>query len=268
LILLIQYNLFITFYLACFTAFFSVAHFGFVQWPSIMGMALLTWQIYSLDRWIQYPEDQGSLALPWRSLRLQFSQRKKMAGFLALSVIVELLVIYFYSSTWKGFLVGNLLGLSYLIEIPLFRKRIKMIPFLKAFYIPFTILVTLFTFLEVWPRSISEWKLVFFSYLLCFFNVIIFDLKDRKQDQENKITTFANFFSKKGLIVGVQIACLLCFISQYFFETDPVLKSLGMTFLLFFILILGCFFRTGPRYYFIVLDSINAFPLLFLKFLK
>jgi len=170
---------------------------------------ILTWQIYTLDRIIIHPEDQQNFSGDINRIRFIRRNKKIFTVCLILSFLAEIVLIIFFPYLLIGVLFCFLYSIFYMINIPFLNFRIKKIPFFKPFYIGIDMIATFLLLAWIYPKTQYQWLTIFFIFILLVMNVILFDLKDTKNDLKESIRTFANSINKTKLIFSCQVISLI-----------------------------------------------------------
>jgi hypothetical protein len=201
--ILIRFNIVIASGGCAKAAYFSLVFAGALDAIPLVIVWLLTWQIYTLDRVIKQPEDKLTLRRSVEELVFMQKQAKWFKRLLVLTFVAMGVLFLFRPYALIGVAIGIGGGLMYSLRIPLAGKRIKQIPLIKSVYVPAILVAYCFITPWVFPQTAMHWVVVALMVLAFGINVSLFDLRDADRDKSAGIVTVANFFGKRGLLIGI-----------------------------------------------------------------
>ena len=178
--------------------------------PEVLGAAfLVTWLVYASDRYFKHREDETGAADDLSPARYIERHRRMFQGLFAVAALALIgLVVYEPQVLW-GLTWGLGWGLAYTVELPLLKRRLKAIPYLKAIYVATVVVTTPLALMGALPANVAQASLIIGFTLLMILNAILCDLKDREGDRAAGIRTFANCTSKPVVVIGVQVLCIV-----------------------------------------------------------
>jgi hypothetical protein len=262
----VRCQLFIAAYLAAVCAYLSASFDGSIDRPAVAVTFLTSWQAYAADRFIIHPEDAAGTDEDLDRVRFLRRHPFVFRVLFLLSLALEAWLVATVPWVAGGLCLGIGLGLLYVVDLPLLRKRLKCVPYAKAFYVPFAAVATMLLLLGRFPADGPTALRVLGVYLLMGLNVVVFDIKDRESDLRAGIRTLANALGARSVVRAVQLACLLTGAGLILLDPRAVTVALGLSFWSFSGLLRGLSPATerSGRFYFCLLDLGLAFPLLFL----
>lgn len=203
----VRSQLYIAFQVALFSYYFTVQILHVHDLLITVFVFLSSWFVYVLDRLIPSVEDDLSLS---QQHRFVIEYRLIFVGLMVASVVGSAILSSIWG--WKyflGYAGGISLSLFYALPIPVIRKRIKDIPFMKIVYVPSVYLATITLMLDQIPWHLywSQHSILYLSYILLGF--VVFDLKDRNEDLQAGVQTIANSFSTRVFLNGLMMISVL-----------------------------------------------------------
>jgi hypothetical protein len=257
-------------YFAAACAYLDAAIAGSPAGPAIAATFLISWQVYTADRFAVHPEDLTRDDEDLDRVRFLRRHRGVCRILVVASLVAEGVLLIGRPQLVWGFGIGLGLGILYVVEIPLLRRRIKCVPYAKTVYVPLVAVATMLLLLERFPRDRFEAVAAGGMYLLIALNTVVFDIKDRESDRRARIRTLANALDVRAAIAVVQTACLLVGATVAVLDPRAPGVALTLAFCTFAALVGGV---TAPRqwssrFYFGLLDASLALPALFLAVIR
>lgn len=256
-------NIWIAANLCCLGIFVSLLLKGTFDWIASLSLFILSWQVYVGDRFLIHPEDSQQTELALDNSRFVRRHRKVFAVGLILSAVAQIALSSAKPMILPALAINAILSLAYIVNIPLLNRRAKTIPYIKAFYVSATYLITTVCYAFVIPSGYKQWGILSLLLLLCAGNIAAFDIKDRDNDRKAGIKTFATLLHPKQLISLETIIAVVFGASLFWSTNDAFIRSLSFSFFAYALLLSRLFFVFSIDYLFIVIDGALSLPLIF-----
>jgi hypothetical protein len=195
-------------FVSAFQPFIALAVTGAVRPAWTAAMFLFVWTMYLADRLKLHPEDDheadGNAAA--------FVRRHQRAVWIlfALLVAAQGVLVAVDPALVRPIALATLISLLYLVRLPLVRRRVKEIAYLKCFYLAGTalLLVALFTPGLAGALDGAGGALLAACFSLYFLNFSLFDAKDVEADRRANIRSLAGAVPL-GIFLRAQIGASL-----------------------------------------------------------
>lgn len=256
-------NIWIAANLCCLGIFVSLLLKGTFDWIASLSLFILSWQVYVGDRFLIHPEDSQQTELALDNSRFVRRHRNAFAAGLVLSVVAQVALSSVRPMILPALAINAVLSLAYIVNVPLLNRRAKTIPYIKAFYVSATYLITTVCYAFVIPSGHRQWGILALLLLLCTGNIAAFDIKDRENDRKAGIKTFATLLSSKQLLALEMILAGFFGAGLFLFTNDAFIRSLSLSFFAYALLLGRLFFAFSIDYLFIVIDAAFSLPLIF-----
>ncbi|MDO8519488.1 MAG: UbiA family prenyltransferase [Deltaproteobacteria bacterium] len=258
---LIRSNLWPALTLSALVAFVILAFHGRIEGLGLGVFFILVWQVFTLDRLIIHPEDQKKADADLNiALFVSLHPLPFIAGLIA-STVVLIAFCFIKPVLFTGYLFVILCSVLYIFPLPIIKKRLKQIAFLKSFYVPFAVFVSSLLLTETTPQGNQDLLICLLIYFLFLLNAALFDIKDVKEDTASGIKTFASAWGISRLIRVEFAVSTTLGLALVLFSSAPSLLALGVTFLLYGQATLVLLKTKSVKYLFGAIDGMNAVPL-------
>jgi 4-hydroxybenzoate polyprenyltransferase len=172
---------------------------GHPNLSALSGLLVTASFVYALDRFVLHPEDPADVR----------QSRPLFGWMLAIAALAQAALAAAVPKLAWGIVWGDLFGSAYALRFPVWRCRLKAVPFLKTAYTPFVIVSTTLLLLRAYPHSAAEWAIVVGAMVLCSLDTVLCDMKDIPSDRQAGIKTVANVLGAHAAIRLVQLIAAL-----------------------------------------------------------
>ena len=210
--LLFSSGLVSTLYVAGVVPWLSIAFSRAVEAEAFAACVCFVWAMYLVDRLGSHPEDEGGDSA---SAAADVKKHRPLwIGLLAALIVAELWLIARTPRFGLSVLVSLLVSIGYVLPLPLLGRRVKEIPYMKALFLPMSMVVIPATFVDpaAWPAPERAAPVVAVVWLVLFVNSTLYDLKDVTRDRAAGIKTLAGalrparFLALEALVLVVAAA--------------------------------------------------------------
>lgn len=240
--------------------------FNYQNSPSICSVIVLTvfiWQVYTVDRLLPHPEDRTIKTNKLHPTNFVKQHRSLILFLFIASFLIDLLCILLDRNLIFGLGIGFIVCAVYSFELPLLKKRIKSIPFVKNFYVAF-FKVILPYFMTETSSEITRHPYTFITlYIIIFVSEIMLDLKDRDSDYIAGIKTFANVLSLSAIVTTSILLTLSVAVISYLLERDAIHLVLASSLAATAASLVPIYYKVATRYITSVIELTAALPLIF-----
>ena len=240
--------------------------FSYQNSPSIYSLivlAVLCWQVYTVDRLLPHPEDRTEKTNKLHPTNFINQNQKLILFFLIASFLVELICILFDTNLIFELMIGFVVCAAYSFELPLLKKRIKSIPFAKNFYVAFSKVILAYLITETVPEITRHPWTCITLYIIALISEIMLDFKDRDSDAIAGIKTFANVFASSTIITTAIFFLLSAAVISYILGRDGVHLALANALAVTAGCLVPIYWNHSTRYITSIIELTVAFPLIF-----
>jgi 4-hydroxybenzoate polyprenyltransferase len=210
---LVESSLWVSLHTTAFGAWVSIAAGRTIDIVELTALFIYLLQIYTLDRYLDHPEDHGAPAERPNPAAFVARHRGAFRAALIASAAIDVLLVAIKPALLFRMAFCFALTAFYMVRVPWIGLRLKEVPFFKNVYAPGALLAVFCAFLGIVP-SWQDAPVLAMAYLLMQLNTILFDMKDVENDRRAGIRLISTVFAPDtvyALLTGCALAGALVF---------------------------------------------------------